>query len=241
MLAGGGALAGIALVAAKIFAPGRRGGFRQGQWRSLQAVWPDREQLRAAIAIDRKQGVERAEQFAQRTFAAQPDHTGQRQIGVKILDHIAEQLRQIERGFIGDHLERQIGNAVAKVGQLQVFEHGIGQSPVGRATRRAFGGGQQRIGRLIARAAVQAEGSAHFHIAGRAAQQLAVGPDPADRADRPAAERHRETGSIRIIGDRGAAFAAALLFAVLGQIGRPDDLSRHAHPPEMARQRHPVA
>ena len=95
-------------------------------------------------------------------------------------DYPVEQLAEFERLGVGDHFERQRGDAIAIVGQLQVLEHCIGQAAIGRTLPGPFGSRDQRVGRLVAMSRVQPECPGGLEIAGFAAQQLAVCPDPPD-------------------------------------------------------------
>jgi hypothetical protein len=72
-------------------------------------------------------------------------------------------------------------------------------------------------------------------------QQLAIGPDPADRIDRAAREGDSEGREVLVRHDGlPAALAGALLAALLDQRPCPDDVAGQTHGPEHLRDAHAV-
>ena len=90
------------------------------------------------------------------------------------------------------HLERELRNAVAEIGERQPLEHDVGEPAIGRRVACAFARDDQRIGRLRLAAGVDAI------VEAGEVEQLAVGPDAPDAADRPFAQADREVGEVAV-------------------------------------------
>ena len=142
-------------------------------------------------------------------------------------------MRHLHRFVIGDDFKGERRNAVAEVAKLQVFEDCIGCAAIGWAVR-SLGTEQQRVRLMIAAAIVKAQTAPCLQIAGRAAQQIAIGPDPAEPLNRPAGQGHGETCGIAVGCGLGLAFAAASYIADLLEICRPDNRAAHAHSAKMS-------
>ena len=89
-------------------------------------------------------------------------------------------------------------------------------------------------------AEMDAQAPTGLQIARRAAQQVPIRPDPSHPVDRMTGERNGEAGGIGIGRRPGLALAPGR-FAMLLEVGRPDDRARRPHPPDMARDRLAVA
>ena len=95
----------------------------------------------------------------------------------------------------GSHdLEGELRNAVAECIERHAFEDHIGEATVGRRIVGAFLGDDQRIGRLVLRAVVQAD------RVERLVDLAPVGPDASHLRDRPFAETDGEIGEIAVVG-----------------------------------------
>jgi hypothetical protein len=203
----------------------------------LAPIARDGQAIAPRVAVHRQDGVQHPQGVGQRSLARQAREVRQRHRRIGIFDQFADEPGFSLQNVVGDHLEVQRRDAIEEVAQFQILEHDIGQAAPGGAALAAFGGGDERIDRLVSPARVEPHRAAGLEVARLPAQQVAVGPDPAQPGNRPAGERHRERGGVAVGGDRRPALAAAALLAVLDEVGRPDDRAGHAHPPEMARQR----
>ncbi len=131
------------------------------------------------------------------------------------------------------HLEGQLRQAVAVIGERQFLEHNVSRATIGRRIGRAHPGGNEGVCGLVLVAGIPAPGNAG------GVEQLAIGPDTADPGDRTFAERDRKARVIEIFGGLhlGATTAhrkslAATLrggSALLAEVGRPDDVAADAH------------
>src|SRR5690606_4447484 len=132
-----------------------------------------------------------------------------------------------------EHLERQLRQPIAKLGDLKVVEDHVSRATISWRVGASLDAFNERVRRLIGGAPMQAHGVA-AHI-----ERLAVRPDAADAIDHTFAKPHRK---IRIIGvsgrlDRSSAAAETLSTATaarfglghLLELGRPDDLSGDTH------------
>ena len=124
------------------------------------------------------------------------------------------------------HLERELRNAVAEIGEREALKHHIGEAAISRHIARALARDDERIRRLALGSGVKAQRHA-IQI-----ERLAVGPDARDTPDRPGAEADREIGEIavggRVGGDARRALAACGVASERDdflKLGRPDHLT----------------
>ena len=225
---------------AEAFAVGRGG--RQGeQWRRFGGCVGGKDRQRTTPCVQRQGpgGMEHGQHVHQPpAFQREALQSAQQALAGHGLVERGEQVHQRHFTLIGKDLEGQGGDAIAEIGQLQILEHDIGHVAEGRAIGAPVGG-DQRIDRLVAMAAIEPQRAARLQIARRAAQQVTVRPDAPHIADRPAGQRHREGGGIGKTGEARPALAAAG-FTAFGKLGRPDDRSGTAHSPVLARDRRAI-
>ena len=145
-----------------------------------------------------------------------------------------------QRAHRPHHLERQLRNAIAEIGERQPLEHDISEAAISR--RGAVLGDNQRIGGLLFAAVMDSIADA-IEI-----ERLAVRPDAQHLADFALAQPDREIGEIGI-GRRADRTAAHAAFAAPGlacvdnflELSRPDHLPSDAHAPVSARDRRALA
>jgi len=134
-----------------------------------------------------------------------------------------------------DDLERKLRDRVAKHIQRQILEHNVGEATISRRIIRALDRFNNRIGRLI----FAAEMDAMRHL--RQIERFAIRPRPADARDLAFTQANSKRERVRIIRARNAwpAFAAANLcrLRALLELSRPDHLARQPHAPVHQRQR----
>ena len=151
------------------------------------------------------------------------------------LAELADDPRQRHAPRIGFDLEAQRGDAVAIIGELEVLEHREREPAIGGCSPCPLGRGDQRIDRLRFAARMQPEARLALEVAAAAAQQFAVGPDPADGEDRPRRQSDGERHAIAIGRRPRPSLAAAFARPVLAQVGRPDHRPGDPHRPENLR------
>ena len=130
------------------------------------------------------------------------------------------------------HLEGELRDAVAEVGERQALEHDVGDAAVGRRVAGTFARLDQAVGGLRLAAGVEAVGD------GGEVELRAVGPDAADAGDLALGQRDGEAGVVAVLGgawswapaDAALAAAAALRGGdhLLLEVGGPDDLAAEA-------------
>jgi hypothetical protein len=119
-------------------------------------------------------------------------------------DHLERADPAVQAVDGADHLEGELRDAVAEIGEGQALEHHVGEAAIGRRGLRPLLGDDQRIGRLIRAAGMDADGEADL------IDLPAVRPDPADAGDFRLAQAHREVGEVGVAGGDGLLAAQAL-------------------------------
>ena len=139
---------------------------------------------------------------------------------------------RLERVDGAVHLEGELRDAVAEVGERQALEHDVGDAAVGRRVAGTFLGFDEAVGGLRLAPRIEAVGE------GCEVELLAVGPDAAHAGDLALGHGDGEAGVVAVLGGSGAraladgALAAAAALGggdhLLLEVGGPDDLSADA-------------
>ena len=87
-----------------------------------------------------------------------------------VASQIVQDRADCNAAFVCDHFKAERRHAVAKIGQLHIFEHDISQTAIGRRAPTSFRSGDQRIDRLIISTVMQPKLGLSLEIPGRAAQ-----------------------------------------------------------------------
>ncbi len=133
-----------------------------------------------------------------------------------------------------DHLEGELRDAVAEIGERQVLEHHVGEAAIGRRVLGPLLGDDQRVGRLVGAAGMDPHGEADL------VDLPAVRPDPADAGDLALAQADREVGEIGVAG-RDGLLAAQALGGRRGALHRGvGDLQRTRRPDQAAADPRPA-